>query len=185
MILLLSIAIFLIHFPSAEKRERQKLKTYLTPPTMSLYTISVPPTYGWVILGAGIGSVITNVFLSGPVMAARKRLNVPYPNCYAVPGVHEKADEFNRIQRSHQNFLENLDQYIVMTLLGGLKHPLACAIGTIFFYSGAILYQKGYSDTSLDVKDARYKKGGVIKWIGFFTSFYCTCALAYSVITSK
>jgi len=69
-------------------------------------------------------------------------------------------------------------------LLGGLKHPIACAVGTVFFFIGSILYQKGYVDTSLDVATARYKKGGAIKWIGFFTSFYSTCALAYSMITA-
>jgi glutathione S-transferase len=152
---------------------------------MSLYTISVRPEYGWVILGAGIGSVITNIYLSGPVMKARSRLNIQYPNCYAVPGHHKNADEFNRVQRSHQNYLEGLDQYIAMTLLGGLKYPLACAIGSVFFFAGSILYQKGYIDLSLDAKDARYGRGGFIKWIGFFTSFYSTCALAYSVITAK
>jgi glutathione S-transferase len=152
---------------------------------MSLYTISVPPEYGWVILGAGIGSTITNIYLGGAVMEARRRLDIQLPNCYAAPGYHKNADEFNRVQRSHQNFLEYLDQYIAMTLLGGLKYPLACAIGSVFFNLGSIMYQKGYADVSLDVKDARYKKGGWIKYVGFFTSFYSTCALAYSVITAK
>jgi len=65
-------------------------------------------------------------------MKARKKYNVPYPNCYAVPGYHKNADEFNRVQRSHQNYMEGLDQYIAMTLLGGLKHPIACAVGSKF-----------------------------------------------------
>jgi glutathione S-transferase len=135
-----------------------------------------------VILGAGVLPFITHMYLSGAVMGARGRLNVPYPNCYAVPGYHKNADEFNRAQRSHQNWMEQLDQYIVATLLGGLKYPLACAGGTVLYCVGSILYQKGYIDLSLDAKDARYKKGGVIKWIGMFTSLFSTCSLAYSMI---
>jgi hypothetical protein len=46
------------------------------------------------------------------------------------------------------------------------------------------LYQKGYTDTKLDVSMARYGKGGAIKWIGFFTSMVSTIALAYSMITA-
>jgi len=39
-------------------------------------------------------------------------------------------------------------------------------------------------DTNLDVKDARYKKGAAIKWVGFFTSLICTVKLGYSLITA-
>jgi glutathione S-transferase len=94
-----------------------------------MFTLTVAPAYGLVVIGAGIGPFVTNIFLSGAVMKGRKEYNVQYPNCYATPGYHKNADEFNRIQRSHQNFLEGLDQYIVMTLLGGLKYPIACSVG--------------------------------------------------------
>jgi glutathione S-transferase len=95
-----------------------------------MYTLNVPNTYGYVVLGAGIGPVMTSIYLAGAVMKGRKQFNIPYPNLYAVPGYHDKADEFNRIQRSHQNYMEGLDQYIAMTLLGGLKHPVTCAVGS-------------------------------------------------------
>jgi glutathione S-transferase len=149
-----------------------------------MVSISIPPEYGWVILGAGIGPVLTSMYLGGQVMGARKKFSVEYPNCYAVPGYHKNADEFNRVQRGHQNFLEGSDQYMFMTFIGGLKHPIACAIGSVLYVVGSVLYQKGYADTTLDVQSARYKKGAGIKWIGYFTSFYATCALAYSVITA-
>mmetsp|Transcript_4629 Transcript_4629/g.10128 ORF Transcript_4629/g.10128 Transcript_4629/m.10128 type:complete len:152 (+) Transcript_4629:188-643(+) len=150
-----------------------------------VFTLTVPNEYGWVVLGAGIGSAVCNIVLSGAVMKGRKELDVPYPNLYATPGFHKKADDFNRIQRSHQNYMEMLDSYIAMTLLGGLKHPISCAVGTIFYYVGAFLYQKGYIDTTLTVGTARYKKGGALKWIGFLTSFFSTISLGYSMITAK
>jgi len=95
-----------------------------------VFTLTVPNEYGYVVLGAGVGSVVCNFFLSGPVMKARKELDVPLPNLYATPGVHKHADQFNRIQRSHQNYMEMLDSYIALTLIGGLKYPVACAVGS-------------------------------------------------------
>jgi glutathione S-transferase len=97
---------------------------------MSLYTLSVPPSYGFVVLGAGLGSFVTGMYLSGMVMKGRNTYNVQYPNLYAVPGFHKQADEFNRIQRSHQNYLEGVDTYVILTLLGGLKYPVVCAVGS-------------------------------------------------------
>ena len=149
-----------------------------------MVAIEVPAHYGWVVLGAGVAPVITSMMLSGKVMAARQAYNVQYPNLYAVPGFHKQADEFNRVQRGHQNYLENTDSYVIMTLLGGLKHPIACAVGTLCYCAGCYLYMLGYSDNSLDVKDARYKKGAAIKWIGFFTSLISCGKLAFSLITA-
>lgn len=60
----------------------------------------------------------------------------------------------------------------------------AFLIAALFYYAGAMFYQKGYIDVTLDVGTARYKKGGAIKWIGFMTSFFSTCALAFSMITA-
>ena len=100
----------------------------------------------------------------------------------AVPKYHKNADEFNRVQRGHQNYLEGDTTYSIMTLLGGLKYPLMCAGGSVFFCLGSILYMKGYADNSLDVKMARYKKGAGIKWIGFLISFVSTIRLGISLI---
>jgi glutathione S-transferase len=41
-------------------------------------------------------------------MKARKEYGIGYPNLYATPGYHDKADEFNRVQRSHQNYMEGM-----------------------------------------------------------------------------
>jgi len=149
-----------------------------------MVAIEVPSQYGWVVLGAGLGTFFTNGYLSSAVMAARTKYNVQYPNAYAVPGQHKNADDFNRVQRSHQNFLEGLPSYLVTALIGGLKYPITNAIGTVCFCIGSILYQKGYVDTSYDPKVARFKKGGPIKYIGIFISLYSTGAFAYSLIKS-
>ena len=49
------------------------------------------------------------------------------PRSYATPGVHDKADSFNRVQRGHQNFIETQGPIIACALVGGLKHPYTCA----------------------------------------------------------
>ena len=46
--------------------------------------ISVPDNYVLVILGCAVAPMVTNFILSGPVMEARKRLDVKYPNLYGV-----------------------------------------------------------------------------------------------------
>mmetsp|Transcript_18485 Transcript_18485/g.27040 ORF Transcript_18485/g.27040 Transcript_18485/m.27040 type:complete len:155 (-) Transcript_18485:368-832(-) len=146
------------------------------------FSMEVPNSYGYVILGSVIAPMVTGLYMGGPVMKARKEYNVPYPNCYATPGYHKKADEFNRVQRGHQNYFEGITSYTAMAVIGGLKHPLICSVGGIFFCLGSIFYQKGYADLSLDVKMARYKKGGAIKWIGFFGAMGSCVSLAGSMI---
>merc|ERR1712232_938994 len=113
---------------------------------------------------------------AGAVMGARKEYDVKYPNLYATPGYHKNADDFNRYQRGHQNYIENIGSYVTLAMLGGLKYPLANAVGSVFYMAGSVLYLKGYVDTSLEVNTARYKKGGAVKYIGFFISLYSTGA---------
>ena len=52
--------------------------------------ISVPDNYGLVILGCAVAPMVTNFILSGPVMEARKRLDVKYPNLYGVVSMEDR-----------------------------------------------------------------------------------------------
>ena len=52
---------------------------------------------------------------------------------------------------------------------------------------GSVLYLKAYSDSSLDVKMARYAKYkglAAIKWVGFLASLVSTVKLSVSMIQS-
>ena len=87
---------------------------------MSL-TLTFPAHYGYVVIGNLLGTFATSMHLGGMVMTARKEYKVEYPNLYATPKYHEKADEFNRVQRGHQSMLESSTVAILASLIGGLK----------------------------------------------------------------
>merc|ERR1719316_1581981 len=128
------------------------------------FALQVPFAYGYVVLTVGVGSFVVTTMMGGAVMAARKKFDVGYPNLYATPGHHKHADEFNRVQRGHQNMFESLPMVMCMTMLG------------------SYLYLKGYSDSALDVKTARYKRGGGIKWLGVLWAMGSTVSLAGSML---
>ena len=50
--------------------------------------LDVPDNFGFVILTCGVLPLVTNIVLGGPVMKARKELDVQYPNLYAVVRCH-------------------------------------------------------------------------------------------------
>lgn len=145
-------------------------------------TIKVPDKYGYVILSCVVVPLFSFFYMGGSVMKARKEFNVQYPNLYATPGYHKQADEFNRVQRGHQNMLESWTTFTAASLLGGLMHPIAVSIFGMLYSAGNILFLAGYSDAKLDVATARYKKGGkyIIPSLGvlFISNVYFSCKLS-------
>ena len=61
------------------------------------------------------------------------------------------------------------------------SYPLLCAAFTAIYHVGCYLYQAGYADTSSDVKMARHKKGGPIKYIGMFGNLVCAVLVAGNI----
>lgn len=147
---------------------------------MSL-TIAVPPGYGYVIMSNVVTGFVIPFVMGGFVMEARKKYDVPYPNLYATPGYHKEADAFNRVQRGHQNMFESLTAILLASLVGGIKHPITSSIACLAYGIGSILFLIGYADTKLDVKMARYKKGGVLKHIGALTCIGTSISFAGSL----
>ena len=146
------------------------------------YTLPVPGDYGYVVLAVGVGSFVVTTMMGIPVMKARKKNDVQYPNLYATPGYHKEADAFNRVQRGHQNMFESLSCVQTMSLLGGLKHPKVAAAGFCLYRAGCHFYMVGYSDMSLDVKTARYRRGGGLKWVGILAGMTTSISLAGSML---
>ena len=50
--------------------------------------INVPDNYGLVILTCGVLPLFTNIYMSGPVMKARDKLEIKYPNLYGVVSLY-------------------------------------------------------------------------------------------------
>lgn len=144
-------------------------------------SFTLPENYGYVVLGCCLLPFIASSTMGAVVMQARKDFNVPYPNLYATPGFHKQADEFNRVQRGHQSLFETLTTFTVMSLIGGIKHPIVAALGGLFFSIGNYCFLLGYADTKLDVAKARYQKGGILKVFGILMAIGTAVSTAGSM----
>jgi glutathione S-transferase len=78
--------------------------------------------------------------------------------------------------------LETLPLILGMCLVGGLKYPITAAILGATHSLGCVLYQVGYADTSLDVKSARFKKGGFLKPLAELSSVIMTVKMIYELL---
>ena len=149
-------------------------------------SIEIPANYGYVFFTVGILPTVVNNFILAPmVMKARKTFKVGYPNLYATPGFHKNADDFNRVQRGHQHVFENLSDFRTVSFIGGLGYPTICAVGGVVYCLGNVLYMLGYSDTKMDVKTARLKKGGPLNMLALFVNLVCAVKFTISVVQSK
>ncbi|GMH67148.1 hypothetical protein TrLO_g1860 [Triparma laevis f. longispina] len=108
-------------------------------------TFTPPDNYVWVLFSIGPVAFIATQMAGGPVM---------------------KADSFNRVQRGAQFWLESMSPLQMTAVVAGLTYPLTTTLGFNTYLVGNFMYAAGYADTSLDVKSARYKKGGVLKPVG-------------------
>jgi drug/metabolite transporter (DMT)-like permease len=82
----------------------------------------LPDDYGYVVL-AHMFSWVSNMYLTINVVKARKKYDVKYPALYA-PQDHKNAEEFNCVQRAHQNTLENWAPVQMLMAF----NPVFCAI---------------------------------------------------------
>ncbi|KAK3097173.1 hypothetical protein FSP39_007113 [Pinctada imbricata] len=98
----------------------------------------LPADFGWVVLVA-ISSIFMCMWKGFKVGAARKKYEVPYPTMYS-----DHSEQFNCIQRAHQNTLENYPQFLVLLVFGGLFAPKISAVAGLVWMAGRIMYAQGY-----------------------------------------
>mmetsp|Transcript_17037 Transcript_17037/g.46710 ORF Transcript_17037/g.46710 Transcript_17037/m.46710 type:complete len:151 (+) Transcript_17037:117-569(+) len=146
-----------------------------------MVSVEIPDNYGYVVLTTLVGQFFVSAAMGGQVGMARSKYNVQYPNLYGTPGYHKDADAFNRVQRGHQNMFETLVPFTGLALVGGLKNPITCSICSVVYLGGCYLFQVGYSDVDLEVKTARYAKGGWLKWLGLLGAMGCSINMAGSL----
>jgi glutathione S-transferase len=116
--------------------------------------------------------------MASGVMKARKKYAIKYPAMYAPEG-HKNAKEFDCVQRAHQNSLENLPAFMVMTAIGGLRHPIATAISAAIYIVGRAFYFRGYSTGSPEKR----MRGGFM-YIGSLALYGIIGKWAYELIKS-
>ena len=61
-------------------------------------------------------------------------------------------------------------------------YPLVTTIGFNIYLVGNFLYAAGYADMKLNVKNARYKKGGWLKPVGLLTCLGASIASTAKLI---
>lgn len=136
-----------------------------------MVSLEVPAEYGYVVLVA-VGSAFMLVWKSIKVGQARKKYNVQYPTMYSTD-----KNEFNCVQRAHQNTLENYPQFLTFLLLGGIQHPLVTAIGGTVWIAGRIVYAKGYY-----TGDPKKRTRGSFSYFGLLVNLGCTVSFALHLL---
>jgi len=101
----------------------------------------LPEHYGYVMLTAA-DSIFVNMWMAMNVAKARKRLEVKYPVMYS--NENNGDNEFNCIQRAHQNTLEAYPTFLFLILTSGLAYPKITAAAGAVYLLGRIIYAKGY-----------------------------------------
>jgi glutathione S-transferase len=148
------------HWTSSERGDRR----FSARPKMS-YTITVPQGYGLVTSSRVLERTETNrissyvmlislgatpflatslAFLAGSM---RKAARVPYPNFYpsaAENKENKEAYKYTCAQRSHANYMENMSQFMVSSLVAGLTYPQVTALLGAGWLVSRVLYAYGY-----------------------------------------
>lgn len=114
--------------------------------------------------------------MSSGIMKARKAFNIPYPALYAE-STHKNANEFNCVQRAHQNSLENLISFYPMLILAGVRFPITAAVAGLMYNVGRIMYFKGYC-----TGDPKKRMNGWIQYFGTLTLLGAVFRFAYELV---
>ncbi|KAL5574327.1 hypothetical protein UlMin_023924 [Ulmus minor] len=137
----------------------------------------LPKEYGYVALVLVLYSFL-NFWMASQVGAARRKYKVPYPTLYASESENKNANLFNCVQRGHQNSLELMPIFLMMTILGGLRHPCVSAGLGLLYIVTRYFYFKGYS-TGDPQKRLTIGKYGFLTLFGLMG---CTISLAISLL---
>jgi len=157
--------------------------------TYLLYTGgAVVREFGYVVVVI-LFAIIENAVFGFMVGKARKKFHVPAPTMYAVPGIRfipsqqtqeelaflnlddEQVEEFNRYQRAHQNNLEQLPQFFVLMIIGGLSFPIVTTVAGFVWLIGRALYAYGYYKSSKGRRIGSVYHIGEIMLLGVAVAF--------------
>ncbi|PGH13428.1 hypothetical protein AJ79_03707 [Helicocarpus griseus UAMH5409] len=130
-----------------------------------MVSFTVPDNYGNV-LAIALGVIPFLSFAHGAVVGVkRKASGINYPHAYATPEQCKQnpiAYKFNCAQRAHANFLENMPQTMLYTVVAGLKYPNATAALSATWVVMRILFLYGYVYSDKPNGEGRYY--GMLSW---------------------
>ncbi|XP_064648872.1 glutathione S-transferase 3, mitochondrial-like isoform X1 [Lineus longissimus] len=128
----------------------------------------LPDGYAFVVM-TGVASGIVNAWHMSQVMKARKEHKIEYPALYSPTN-----NDFNCVQRAHQNYLENQPQFLMILFLGGLQYPKISAAAGMIYLAGRVAYAIGYSSG-----DPKKRMRGGFGYIGMFALLGASISFAY------
>lgn len=96
------------------------------------------------VAGSVAATGLVSQYLAVQVAVARRKYNVAYPAMYAE-GTSDEANQFNCIQRAHQNMLEYLPNALACQLVMGFVFPKTAAVLGLLWALGRLVYAAGYS----------------------------------------
>jgi len=131
----------------------------------------ISPQFGYVILVAIFAIIQHSIWFSFKVGQARRKFNLQPPIMYATPSkndersvlvglTEDQCDEFNRIQRVHQNNVEHLPTFFMMLLIAGIGFPVPATVFGLVWVAGRAAYAIGY------YKDAKKRNIGAFFHLG-------------------
>lgn len=129
-------------------------------------TVVLPDGYGYVIL-TFVASIFVLLWKGFKVGSARKKFNVQYPTMYSTTN-----DQFNCVQRAHQNTLESYPYFLVLLFLAGLEMPCLSALAGVVYLAGRVVYALGYY-----TGDPKNRSRGAFSYFGLLTLLGLTIKL--------
>lgn len=139
---------------------------------------SIPSDYAFVLFTVVLGTILINVWMSLKVGQARRKYNVKYPLAYA-PSDHPSANQFNCIQRAHQNTIENWPTFLALLLTSGLAFPRLAALFGLTWVVARFLYFVGYSTGD---PNKRYANGAMLHALAILALLGLEVATACKVL---
>eukprot|EP01033_Poteriospumella_lacustris_P006193 gene6193-4450_t len=167
---------------------------YIRPTFAPLYASSslvpfLPRAYAGVLLVNVVSTSLALVVLGGKVGGARKAFTekakkdgdadaearFAYPKLYAE-GFSEHAKKFNCVQRGHQQALETYTQFVVLSLIAGVKYPVATIAGGLLWTVARFAWAAGYASGE---PSKRYDN---LLAVGIWTSLFIQLAGALGTV---
>jgi len=90
------------------------------------------------------------------------------------------ATLFNCIQRGHQQALESYQMFLVMSVLGGINYPGACALAGAAFSYSRVKWAEGYATGNPASRYEHWASFGV--WGSLLTVMFATGATAVKML---